>query len=471
MGLYVKTPIVLAFFFYLFVVLLIGIIAYKKTKDISDYILGGRRLGALVAALSAGASDMSGWLLLGLPGLVYKEGLRGLWLVLGLLIGIYLNWKLVAERLRLFSIKFGNSITIPEYLENRFSDSSGILRCISALFILFFFTIYTSSGLVAGGKLFSSIFGLPYFYSMLFGALAIVSYTFLGGFLAVSWTDAFQAMLMLMALLIVPIFAYKSIGGNYELGVCANFFNPFLDESGNNYTILSIISLMAWGLGYFGQPHILARFMATKSTHDIKKATVIGVSWSFLAMSGAVLAGIAGAFYFKHTLQDAERVFILLVQSLFPQLIAGVCLAGILAAIMSTADSQLLVSASALTEDFYRAILRPNANQKELVIMGRATVLLISLVAIFLAKDPNSKVLDMVAYAWAGFGAGFGPVILLSLFWQRMNKAGAIAGILTGSFMVIIWRNLSGGIFDLYEIIPGFLASLCCAIVFSLLKR
>ena len=466
----VDNLVVLAFICYLLIVFVIGIVAYKKTKNISDYILGGRKLGAFVAALSAGASDMSGWLLLGLPGLIYTEGLKGLWLVLGLLVGIFLNWKLVAKRLRKFSVRFGNSITIPEYLENRFNDSSGILRCVSALLILFFFTIYTSSGFVAGGKLFASIFGFPYFYSMFFGALAILSYTFLGGFLAVSWTDAFQAMLMLMALLIVPIVAYKDIGSLQGTSVDFNFLNPFLDAEDNCYSIISILSLMAWGLGYFGQPHILARFMATRSTKDIKKATIIGVSWSFLAMCGAVLAGLAGAFYFKQTLQDPEKVFIFLVQGLFPQLLSGVCLAGILAAIMSTADSQLLVSASALTEDFYRALFRPQASQKELVLIGRVTVLIISIIAIFLAKNPNSKVLDMVAYAWAGFGAGFGPVILLSLFWRKMNKAGAISGILSGGFSVIVWRNLTGGIFDLYEIIPGFLISFFCAIVFSLIN-
>ncbi len=460
--------VLLAFLVYLLAVFAIGLVAYKRTRDLSDYILGGRRLGSLVSALSAGASDMSGWLLLGLPGLIYSEGLKGLWLALGLLLGTFLNWQIVAKKLRVFSYHFDNSLTIPEYLERRFFDDTGILRTISALMILFFFTIYTSSGLVAGGKLFNSVFGVPYIYAMGIGAATILIYTFLGGFLAVSWTDAFQALLMLFTLIVVPILAFSTHGLDFSNGIDDGFFDIFRDKDGNFYSVFSLISLLAWGLGYFGQPHILARFMATDSLRDVEKAKVIGTSWTGLSLAGAILVGVAGAIHFSTSLADPEKVFIFLVRDFMHPLISGICLAGILAAIMSTADSQLLVSASALTEDFYRARFRPEASEKELILIGRLTVLLVSLVAIFLARDPSSKVLDMVAYAWAGFGASFGPALILSLFWKEMTRPGAMAGILTGGLTVIVWRNLHGGIFELYEMVPGFFISTVAIIIFSL---
>ncbi len=425
----------------------------------------------MVSALSAGASDMSGWLLLGLPGLVYTSGLQGLWLAAGLLLGTYLNWTLVAKRLRVFSEVFDNSITLPEYLENRFSDKTGILRTLSALMILFFFTIYTSSGLVAGGKLFNSAFSVPYQTAMLLGALSVLVYTFMGGFLAVSWTDAFQATLMLLALLMVPFMAFMEMEPN-QLGSASHALVGTLMPAGDGLASLTaIISLCAWGLGYFGQPHILARFMAIDSPENIPRARAIGTSWAGVAMAGAILAGIGGSLYMGDGLKDAEKVFIFLVQRLMHPAISGICLAGILAAIMSTADSQLLVSASALAEDFYRARLRPNAGQKELVWAGRLTVLLVCAVAVFFAKDPESRVLEMVSCAWAGFGAAFGPVLIFSLFWKRMTGPGAVAGILAGGMTVIIWRSLGGGIFDVYEILPGFLISSVSIVVFSLMSR
>ena len=449
----------------------IGLVAWARTRNISDYILGGRRLGSMVSALSAGASDMSGWLLLGLPGLVYTSGLQGLWLAAGLLLGTYLNWTLVAKRLRVFSEVFDNSITLPEYLENRFSDETGILRTLSALMILFFFTIYTSSGLVAGGKLFNSVFSVPYQSAMLLGALSVLIYTFMGGFLAVSWTDAFQATLMLLALLMVPFMAFMEMEPN-QLGSASHALLGTLMPAGDGLASLTaIISLCAWGLGYFGQPHILARFMAIDSPENIPRARAIGTSWAGVAMAGAILAGIGGSLYMGDGLKDAEKVFIFLVQRLMHPAISGICLAGILAAIMSTADSQLLVSASALAEDFYRARLRPNAGQKELVWAGRLTVLLVCAVAVFFAKDPESRVLEMVSCAWAGFGAAFGPVLIFSLFWKRMTGPGAVAGILAGGMTVIIWRSLGGGIFDVYEILPGFLISSVSIVVFSLMSR
>ncbi len=448
----------------------IGLVAWARTRNISDYILGGRRLGSVVSALSAGASDMSGWLLLGLPGLVYTSGLQGLWLAAGLLLGTYLNWTLVAKRLRVFSEVFDNSITLPEYLENRFSDETGILRTLSALMILFFFTIYTSSGLVAGGKLFNSVFSVPYQTAMLLGALSVLIYTFMGGFLAVSWTDAFQATLMLLALLIVPFMAFMEMEPHQLGSATHELLGTLMPDGDGLASLTAIISLCAWGLGYFGQPHILARFMAIDSPENIPRARAIGTSWAGAAMAGAILAGIAGSLYMGDGLKDAEKVFIFLVQRLMHPAISGVCLAGILAAIMSTADSQLLVSASALAEDFYRARLRPNAGQQELVWAGRVTVLLVCAVAVFFARDPESRVLEMVSYAWAGFGASFGPTLILSLSWKGMTKAGAVAGIVTGGIAVIIWKNLHGGIFDIYEMVPGVIFSTLAIVVASRLS-
>lgn len=465
-----------AFVFYFLALLAIGVTAYLRTGDISDYILGGRRLGSLVAALSAGASDMSGWLLLGLPGLVYSQGLQALWLVAGLLAGTWLNWTIIAKRLRIFTFAAGNALTLPEFLERRFRDSSRMLRAASACLILFFFTIYTSSGLVAGGKLFNAVFGVPYVWAVLLGAASVLSYTFIGGFLAVSWTDAFQAILMLFALLAVPVLSWCQLPASWAAdqatpAVFTGLLNSSAGPDGSGYSLISILSLAAWGLGYFGQPHILARFMAIDSPASVRKARFIGTTWAGLAMTGAVLAGISGLFYFHGQLQDAEKIFIFLVRRLMHPAVAGICLAGILAAVMSTADSQLLVSASALTEDFYRGLLRPDAGERELLWTGRLTVVAVSVIAAWFARDPRSLVLEIVAYAWAGFGAAFGPVLIFSLYWRRITTKGALFGILSGGLTVIIWKGLSGGIFDLYELLPGFLVSCAVIVVTSLLDR
>ena len=469
-----ETVIILTFAVYLIILLVIGVAACLRTKDLSDYILGGRRLGSTVAALSAGASDMSGWLLLGLPGYAYAAGLEAGWIALGLLIGTYLNWRLVAKRLRNYTAMADDAITLPDFFERRFDDTSRLLRVISAFFILLFFMFYTSSGLVAGGKLFTAVFDLPYTWAVLAGASAIVIYTFLGGFLAVSWTDLIQALLMMFALLAVPIIAFTRIGGWEQVQTKmaqANpaFLQPLTDSGGKPLTAVAVISLLAWGLGYFGQPHILARFMAIVTPHHVPRARRIATSWAFISMFGALLVGFSGIGIFERALADNEKVFIILVEYLFHPVLAGVCLAAILAAIMSTADSQLLVSASALTEDFYKALFRPAAGQKELVLLGRFTVLAVASAAVLLALDPDSKVLDLVAYAWAGFGAAFGPTVILSLFWRRMTRNGAVAGILSGGITVIVWKQLSGGFFDLYEIVPGFVLSTIAIIIFSLL--
>jgi len=467
------------FLAYMAIVLAIGLVAWRRTENIGDYILGGRRLGPLVAALSAGASDMSGWLLLGLPGLAYLSGLKALWLAAGLLAGTWLNWRIVAQGLRMKSERYGDSLTIPEYLERRFSPPTGkasasgaALRAVSALFILFFFTIYTSSGLVAGGKLFTEVFGLPYMDAVLIGCGAIMAYTFLGGFLAVSWTDAFQAILMLAALLIVPAMAISALSVTADsngLAASQRLMAALASVADQDLSIISAISLAAWGLGYFGQPHILARFMALSDPEQAVSARRIATSWALIGMAAAIAAGLAGSAYFTKPLGDSEKVFIMLVKALLHPVPAGICLAGILAAIMSTADSQLLVSSSALTEDFYRRLFRPAASQRELVWAGRLTVILVAAAAALFAADPESRVLDMVGYAWAGFGAGFGPVIVLSLYWKQMSGPGALAGILAGSLTVILWRQLEGGIFDLYEMVPGFLTCLLSCMAFSLL--
>ncbi|NNG13920.1 MAG: sodium/proline symporter PutP [Gammaproteobacteria bacterium] len=458
--------------------MLIGYLAYRRTKNLSDYILGGRRLGSWVTALSACASDMSGWLLLGLPGYAYAAGLEAGWIALGLLIGTYFNWRLVAARLRHYSVIAGNSQTLPEFFEHRFHDKSHLLRVVSAIFILLFFLFYTSSGLVAGGKLFNAVFALPYHWAVTVGALVIVMYTFVGGFLAVSWTDLFQGLLMAVVLLIVPVIAIASLGGwDITLSTVSNT-NPALLNALTNVKdeplgFLAIVSLLAWGLGYFGQPHILARFKAIRSVAEIPAARRIAVTWVTITLLCAVLVGMVGIGYLQQPLQgtDTEKVFILLVEALFHPVIAGICLAAILAAIMSTADSQLLVSAAAFTSDFYKALFRRSASEQELIWTGRMAVLLIAIIALVLAWNPERKVLDLVAYAWAGFGAAFGPTLMLSLFWRRMNRYGALAGIIVGGLTVVIWKQLSGGLFDLYEIVPGFVFSMLSIVVTSVVTH
>lgn len=458
--------------------LMVGIIACRRTSTLSDYILGGRRLNSFVTALSAEASDMSGWLLLGLPGYAYAAGCESIWLAGGLLIGTYLNWRLVAPRLRDYSVMAGDSFTISEYLEARFHDRSRMLRLISGIFILVFFMIYTTSGLVAGGKLFSTVFGLPYESAVVLGASTIVAYTFLGGFLAVCWTDCIQGILMLVALVALPLMVVHEQGGwgqGFETlrGINPDLLNPFTSADGGALSAISIISLMGWGLGYFGQPHILTRFMAIRSSGEVPRARVIAMGWVTAGLVGSVLVGLGGIGTLATPLAgaDTEKVFILLVRALLHPIPAGICLAAILAAIMSTADSQLLVSSSVLAEDFYKDLFRKDASAKELMWAGRLAVVFIALWAGALSMNPASMVLDLVAYAWAGFGAAFGPTLLMSLLWKRMTRNGALAGIITGGLTVIVWKQLEGGLFDLYEIVPGFVFSLLAVVFFSYRRK
>ena len=462
---------------YFLLVLLISWFAYRRTNTMSDFILGGRSLGRWTTALSAGASDMSGWLLLGLPGYAYVAGFEAVWIALGLLIGSYLNWLLVAPRLREQSEALNNALTLPEYFENRFNDSRHFLRLFSALFILLFFLFYTSSGLVAGGKLFQSVFDLPYHWAVIAGALAILSYTAFGGFLAVCWTDLFQGLLMSLALIAVAVLSVCDLGGIQETVSAIHGKNPglvsmFRTLDNNPISFLTMVSLLGWGLGYFGQPHIIIRFMAIEKLSLLRDARRIAVTWTAVSMCSALIIGMIGIVYLEAPLigSASETVFMELTKLIFHPLIAGICMAAILAAIMSTADSQLLVASSAFTEDFYKIILSRNPTDKELVYVGRSAVIVIAMIATLLALNPDRKVLDLVSYAWAGFGATFGPVMLFSLFSKNMSETSAIAGILTGGITVIIWKQLQGGIFDLYELVPGFILS-CLVIHLSGMAR
>ena len=461
------------FIAYLIMMLAIGVIAYQRTKNSADYFLGGRSLGPWPAALSAGASDMSGWLLLGLPGYAYAAGIEAFWLAGGLLVGTWANWLISAKRLRTYSITT-DALTLPEFLSRRFNDKSKLIQTISAFFILLFFLFYTSSGLVAGGKLFETVFGLDYTTAVIIGTVCVVSYTLFGGFLAVSWTDLVQGLLMAAALMIVPIVAMD--GGFSDLGTSLERINPELltlwnDSTGKPLSAIAIISLVAWGLGYFGQPHILARFKASRTNKDLTTARRIAVIWTALSMVGAMLVGIVGLIYVTNsanvTLDDGEKVFMLLVNAMFHPVVAGILLAAILAAIMSTADSQLLVSSSALAEDFYKQVFKQDASSEEIVMVGRIAVVAISIVALILAMTPDSSVLGLVSYAWAGFGAAFGPAVVLSLYWSKMNRNGALAGIIIGGVTIVVWKQLSGGWFDVYEIVPGIILSTIAIVAVS----
>jgi sodium/proline symporter len=468
----INIPTLTSIIIYLAVMMLVGIIAARKTSDLTDYVLGGRRLGGGVAALSAGSSDMSGWLMLGLPGAMYLGGMSEIWLPIGLSLGAYLNWQFVAKPLRVYTEVSNDSITVPDFFENRFRDHSKILRVISAIVILVFFTFYTSSSLVGGAILLENSFGMDYKVALWVGAAVILSYTLFGGFLAASWTDFIQGILMFLALIIIPFAAIHELGGWSETvqqigSIDSSYLNVY-----SGTTAIGVISLLAWGLGYFGQPHILVRFMGIKSTKEIPKARLIGMVWMIVSLFGAVFVGFAGIAYFADSpLKNSETVFIMFSQVLFNPWVSGFLLAAILSAIMSTVDSQLLVSSSALANDFYKAIFRKDASQKEEMIVGRIAVFGIALIAIFLGYNPESKVLELVSYAWAGFGAAFGPVIILSLFWKRMTRNGALAGILVGAITVIVWAQLTGGLFDLYELAPGFLFATIAIIIVSLVDK
>ncbi|WAH58347.1 sodium/proline symporter PutP [Pseudomonas silvicola] len=472
----VSNPTLITFVIYIAAMVLIGLVAYRATHNLSDYILGGRSLGSVVTALSAGASDMSGWLLMGLPGAIYVSGLSGSWVAIGLIIGAYLNWLLVAGRLRVHTEQCGDALTLPDYFTSRFEDRSGLLRIISAVVILLFFTIYCASGIVAGARLFESTFGLSYGTALWAGAAATIAYTFVGGFLAVSWTDTVQATLMIFALILTPIVVVLATGGVGTTFLAIEAKDPANFDMLRSTSFIGIVSLLGWGLGYFGQPHILARFMAADSVRSIAKARRISMAWMILCLGGTVAVGFFGIAYFSAhpelagaVTENHERVFIELAKILFNPWVAGVLLSAILAAVMSTLSCQLLVCSSALTEDFYKAFLRKGAGQRELVWVGRGMVLTVALVAIALAADPDNRVLGLVSYAWAGFGAAFGPVVLLSVLWRGMTRDGALAGIVVGAVTVVLWQNYSP--VKLYEIIPGFFLATLAIWLVSVLGR
>jgi sodium/proline symporter len=459
---------------YMAVCLGLGFVAWRRTANLGDYILGGRRLGSWVTAFSAQASDMSGWLLLGLPGLAYATGFDSVWMLSGLVIGTWLNWRFVAAPLRARTEALDNALTFPDYFERRFDDRSRILRTLSAVFILIFFTFYASSQFVASGKLFQLLFDVPHAEAMLWGSGVMLAYTFFGGFLAVSWSDMLQGTLMFFALIIVALMGVHLAGGPAPAiasldAADPTLLDPFIGNAGEAIGAIGIVSLLGWGLGYAGQPHILARFMAVESADRIPTSRRIAMFWVISVLAAAVIVGMTGRLVLDTPLEgaDTEKVFILMSIDFFHPVVAGVCLAGILAAVMSTVSAQLLVASSAFAQDLYRGLWRPDAAGRELLWIGRFAVLAIAIIAYLIALDPQSKVLTLVEWAWAGFGAAFGPAILLSLYWPRMTRAGALAGILTGGITVIAWDYIEhhGGpaFFQLYELVPGFAFS-CVAI-------
>ena len=472
------SPLHVTFAIYILAMIGIGFFAWYSTRSFDDYILGGRSLGPYVTALSAGASDMSGWLLLGLPGALYLGGLSEAWIGIGLVLGAWANWRWVAAPLRVYTERSENALTLPDYFTHRFEDRGRLLRILAAAIILVFFAIYCASGIVAGARLFESVFAVPYAQAIWYGAGATILYTLIGGFLAVSWTDTVQATLRIFALLLTPVFVVLGTGGVAESVALVEQVDPSKLDFLKGASVVGVISLLAWGLGYFGQPHILARFMAAESARAIPAARRIGMTWMIACLAGAVAVGFFGVAYFAaHPDQaapvtaNAERVFIELSTRLFNPWIAGILLSAILAAIMSTLSCQLLVCSSALTEDFYKGFVRRRAGQRELVWVGRLMVLLVALLAIVLARDPESRVLGLVSYAWAGFGAAFGPVVILSLVWRRMTRDGALAGMLTGAITVIAWKQLYAATTGLYEMVPGFVLATLAIVVVSRLGR
>ncbi|MBD1388158.1 sodium/proline symporter PutP [Neiella sp. HB171785] len=466
---------------YFAAMLLIGLFAYRRsTSDLSEYMLGGRKVSPQVTALSAGASDMSGWMLMGLPGAMFVMGFETIWIALGLLFGAWANYSLVAPRLRVYTKAANDALTLPQFFGERFGKERSVLQITSAIVIILFFTLYTSAGLVAGGKLFQSTFALDYSLGVMLTAAVVVAYTLLGGFLAVSLTDFVQGCIMFVALILVPLVAYQYFNSGEELLRQSATQIPTFTRMLSDMTALGLISSLAWGLGYFGQPHIIVRFMAIRSVADIPMARNIGLGWMTVTVVGAVATGLVGVAYvskYQLALNDPETIFILFSDILFNPYISGFLMAAILAAIMSTISSQLLVSSSSLTEDLFGALMHRALTQQQAVNLGRVCVAAVALVASMLALDSSNSVLGLVSNAWAGFGAAFGPVVLLALFWRRMTYAGAIAGIITGAVTVLCWSHLpllaDGQPLSslIYEIIPGFLSAAVAIVVVSLLTR
>ena len=490
--------VLVAFVAYMGMMILIGALNSKNSNN-EDYFLGGRGLGSWTAALSAQASDMSGWLLMGLPGAIYVAGTGEVWIAIGLFIGTVLNWYIVARRLRKYTIVANNSLTIPSFFENRFHDKKGVLKIVASVIIIVFFAVYTASAFASGAKLFANVFGTgaedttAYTVGLIVAAVVILVYTLLGGFKAVCFTDFIQGILMLVAILAVPIIAYIGIGGDLTgalsaKGVAdpAGFLSLMKDSEGNSVSAMSIISNLGWGLGYFGMPHIIIRFMAIKSDKEVKKSRVIAIVWVILSLGAASLFGLIARGFLNEDLiasGKSEVVFIKAIQQIFSGnfvliFIGGVFLCGILAAIMSTADSQLLVTASAVSEDMYKGVINKKASEKSALNVGRISVAVVAVIAFIIALDPNSSVMGLVSDAWAGFGAAFGPIILLSLFWKRFNLSGAVAGMVTGFATVILWDYIpfvNGATLyattGLYSLVLGFALALIVAVIVTLITK
>ncbi|MBN8446612.1 MAG: sodium/proline symporter PutP [Gammaproteobacteria bacterium] len=473
-----ETGTVIALVIYFLLMLAIGVYAYRQSSsNLSEYMLGGRKLGPAITALSAGASDMSGWLLMGLPGALYLSGISQIWIAIGLVLGAWANYLFLAPRFRIYTEIAKDSITLPDYFEHRFGDTTRSLRLISALVIVVFFTLYTASGVVAGGKLFETVFQLDYFYGLALTVSVVILYTLLGGFLAVSMTDFVQGIIMFLALVIVPVVTIDIVGGITPMLNVVEALNPAHLDLFTGTSVLGIISLMAWGLGYFGQPHIIVRFMAIRSVKDFPVARRIGMSWMIVSLLGAVATGFVGIAYVQQTsttLADPETIFILLSQVLFHPFVTGFLLAALLAAVMSTISSQLLVTSSALTQDFYKTFFNKTASDGHLVMIGRLSVLLVAVVAVVIALDRSSSILSLVSNAWAGFGAAFGPVVLCSLYWSRMTRQGALAGMIVGAATVLFWVYAPVNIADkplndlLYAMVPGVIMATIAIVVGSL---
>ena len=468
---------------YMLLMILIGLYSWRKsTSNSEEFLIGGRKMGAAVTALSAGAADMSGWLLMGLPGAMYAAGLSSSWIAIGLTIGAFLNYVLVAPRLRVYTEVAKNSITIPVFFENRFHDKTQLLKIASSIFILVFFTLYTSAGMVSGGRLFESAFHMDYYTGLYVTTFVVVLYTFLGGFLAVSLTDFVQGTIMVTALVILPIVMVTQIGGIGEtMSIIENKGPDYLNLFTGTTTI-SIISLMAWGLGYFGQPHILVRFMAIDSVKDIPKARNIGITWMIFTVGGAMLVGLFGIAYlvkfdpetmvkFDGSKEMAETIFIYTSRVLFHPLIGGFLLSAILAAVMSTISSQLLVTSSSMTEDIYRTFFNKQASAKTMLMVSRLSVLIVAIIALLLSLNPKDSILNLVGNAWAGFGAAFGPLVLLSLLWKRTTATAGFLGMIVGGAVVLLWVYVPHNYKDVYEMIPGFILSFLTIVIVSLLSK
>lgn len=493
-----------AFIAYMIIMIVIGFVCSKGNKNNEDYFLGGRNLGSWTAAMSAQASDMSGWLLMGLPGAVYLAGTGEAWIAIGLLIGTILNWYIVSARLRKYTIVAGNSLTIPSFFKNRYRDHKNIIKIVSASIIAVFFTVYTASAFSSGAKLFATLFSdsasgdenynQVYVIGLIVAAVVILVYTFMGGFKAVCTTDLIQGLMMIVAILTVPVLAYAILTFDTSFSSAlaakgveqpAQFLNFFVNGDGTPVSAVSIISNLAWGLGYFGMPHILVRFMAVKSNEEIKKSRKIAVVWVIISLTASCLIGLIARGYLTAQLDDAtsESVFIRTIQQLFSGngvliFIGGIFLCGILAAIMSTADSQLLVTASAVSEDLYKGAVKKNASEKSSLLVGKIAVAVVAVIAFFIALNPKSSIMGLVSDAWAGFGSAFGPVVLLALFWKRSTLSGAISGMAIGALTVIIWDYIplvNGQTLyvatNLYSLVVGFGLALIVNVIVSLLSK